>query len=194
MGTPTLANTPAYQLDALPVFQNGGTAGAGNIVGGVVVRKWLAATTGINASAATTDANGHVFLATAFLDTSGCRSFTALMLRSSAAGALVATAPMLVYFQMRINAADVAPTSLPGGAINLDYCGMSVVNNNTLTWPLMGSAAEVQRALRCWDLSTPAGFAGAAGSQSADVRLLLSFGTTAIDANNRFSLLLWGSS
>lgn len=194
MSTPTLANVPQNQLDALPVFQNGGSAGGGNVLGGVVVRKWTAATTGINGSAALTDANGHVYLATGFLDTSGCRSFTGLLLRSSSGGALVATAPMLVYFQMRVDAADIAPTSLPGGAINLDYCGMSVVNNNTITWPLMGSAAEVQRALRCWDLSTPAGFAGAAGSQSADVRLLLSFGTTAIAANNRFSLILWGSS
>lgn len=192
MPTPTLANVPQNQINALPVFQTGGASGSSSIVGGQVVRRWTAAQTGIDTEATGTDANGHVFLATDYLDTSGCRSFTALMLRSSAGAALAATPAMLLYFQMRIDSSDAAPSSLPG--LNLAFCGMSVVNANTITWPLMGSAGEVQRALRCWDLSTVAGVAGAVGSQSADVRLLMSFGVAAVNADNRFSLVLWGTS
>lgn len=195
MPTPTLANVPQNQRDALPIMQSGGTNGTVDVLGGVVVRKWTAAQTGIASASVTTDANGHVYCVTSFLDTSGCRSFTALMLRGTTpAGSLLATPAMLVQFQMRIDAADVPPTSLPGGSINLPFCGMSPVNTTGLTWPALNDDAEVQRALRCWDLAEIMGNAGTVGSQQADARFFLSFGTSAVSADNKFTVVLWGTS
>lgn len=89
MGTPTLANVPMNQRRALPVLQSGGSAGQPNVIGGNVVRKWSPTQTGLDAGAAQTDANGHVFLATNFLDLSGCRAFTALIERTGAVNPLV---------------------------------------------------------------------------------------------------------
>lgn len=192
----TLGNVPQNQVDALPILQTA-EGGGGFVVGGIPVRKWTAAQTGIDAVATTTDSNGHVYCVTGFLDVTGCRSFATLLLRSSSSGALIATPPgMLLMWQMRVNAADIPPTSLPGAGINLEFCGMSGINTGgAISWPAMGSASEVQRHLLAWDFSNQlsAGVAGATGSMSSDVRFFLSFSASAVGANNRFSMVLWGS-
>jgi len=185
----TLSNLPQNQIAALPVI--GGTGGSVIVVGGVPTRKWTSLQTGINTVATTTDANGHVFCVTGFLDVTGCRSFMGLILRSSAGAALGAPPAMTVWFQPRINDTDVPPTSLAPG-IQLTFCGMSQCGPN-IGLPAMAAAAEVQRALMCWDFSEVTGAAGVVGSMSDGVRFFLSFATNAVNADNRFNLTLWGS-
>lgn len=363
MGTPTLANVPRNQLRGLPVLQTGGSAGNANIVGGNVVRKWSSVQTGLDVAAAQTDANGHVYLATNFLDLSGCRAFTAMIVRTGAVAPLVApntfpvggsgawglagaanyatalltndgdssyvqsadagnpltkmrvaltrvgypgtagwtinlvargasllasnspdisvailtgcdaalgggvfvfghsiimpvavspsgyatfslpigagpaaaivaataapgtfvtvellnsfggTVPavvnatqlymdvggalvpsestMVAWFQQRTDSADVAPTSLPG--LNLDFCGMSRCNATPINFPAMTALGQSQRALCSWDMAEVAGSAGTVGSEQADARVILSFGTGPADPSSRYSVTLWGT-
>lgn len=190
-------DAPINQQNALPTLNTGASSGTGSIIGGTVIRKWTAAQVGIDGVATTTDANGHVYCVSNFLNVTGCRSFATLLLRSSSSGALIATPPgMLLMWQMRVDAADIPPTSLPGVGINLEFCGMSGINTGgAISWPAMGSAAEVQRHLLAWDFTNQlsAGVAGATGSMSNDVRFFLSFSASAVGANNRFSMILWGS-
>lgn len=110
-------------------------------------------------------------------------------------GPLGAAPPATLWFQQRVDAADVPPTSR-GAAPNLglQFCGMSQANDATLTFPAASVAGESQRALVSWDLSEIMGLAGTAGSQQADARLLLSFDDEPVDAGNLFWLTLWGTS
>jgi hypothetical protein len=190
---------PLNQQDAFPLQSIAAAQQATDVqvIGGMVTKYFGPSATGVFAAAVTTDANGHRFCASNYLDMMGCNVGAALISRNDTAAAPLAAPAFQLLMQYRATPITVMPTSnaLGGGSINLDQCGMIGIHTTLFTFAA-STAPITEYALISWGPSTDAGTGAVPSPVSvfADVRFFISFGTNTPAATNRFSLSIWGSS
>lgn len=195
MPLPTIGATPQNQLDALPLLTAAQAAAPGQvqIIGNTLTRYWDPGTLGVNGILPVADANGFLYITTAFLDTRGCAAFAFLLRRQSSAGALAAQgAGTQLGFQYRFNVNETPPLS-KGATQNLVACGASLISSTTVNWPAMQSANELQDAFYSIGHGQPNSLTTTAGGgiMGTDVRFFLYFPIAPV-ANSLFSMSVWG--
>src|SRR3990172_6113590 len=196
---------PINQQNSFPLVSVSGAQQATDvrIVGGMVVKYWGPAATGISGTLATDDGNGHICCVSNYLDMTGCSNAAAEVRRVSTVnpGPLAVT-PFLLQMQYRLLKATVMPTSnLLGGAppvppsvteLHLLQCGMVPLQTGAgfAFAASPGTNGCTEYALIPWGPSA-AGTSGANPPPVAigsDVRFIISFGSIAVAATDSFSL------
>ena len=194
-----LGNTPKNQIDALPIMTVVAAAAADDItiVGGTIAKFWSPTTLGMAGIVPTTDAAGHVFLVTPFLDMTGCTNGALLLTRTDTANSLAgAIYNPLVLCQYRITHVGAMPTSFAsGGSINLPQAGINLIAPNPIAFVATIAAPTTQRGLATWGPSAIVASANQVGMTiGADVRIFVSFSTNAQPVTQTFSVSIWGAS
>jgi hypothetical protein len=210
-------SVPINQQNAFPTLTiAGATAPQQTVVTGGQVQKYFGPVdTGINAVAATTDAQGHIYVVTNFLDLSGCSNGGLVVARTTSIvnpNPVAVLAAFFVRFQYRLDKTTVMPTSnllgvAPPTSLNLGFCGMIQLQAGgagTVFAAMAGAtpnAARTEYELLTWGPSATGGGAQISPvTIGSDVRIFLSFNTTtAAPANpplvsDFFSVAIWGSS
>lgn len=191
---------PQSQLDSLPLqdAEEATNPGTVTIIGGQVSRFFTPAQTGINAAVRDTT-GGYYYVLGAYLDLSGCNTFTAMITRTINTGAAKVALPALfLWYQFLPSTLITMPVILAGVGLSTMANGQGVTNTTGHTMPAIGAGAT-QYNLHSWHTgqTTSAGDPGNTNTHGPAVRLILYFGTSdpdngyALNEHNLFSLYLW---
>jgi len=146
-------NVPQNQIDALPIITPDAAAAAGDlqIVGGSISRFWSPATLGLNGVAATAS-GGVFFLATPYLDVSGCTRFAMFISRFNAVGDAIALTSTTVLAQYRLLKTSTPALTPVDQSVN-SY--VSLISSN-IGFPAI-LAGATQNAVPTWSPEAPTG-------------------------------------
>lgn len=188
MPTPTLANVPKNQLDALPIDQTGGTAGAAVVIGNSMQRFWSPTALGLSGITGwTTDGFGNIYIVTPFLEVLGCTNFV-MQMRCITSIVRVALPSTLLFSQYRLTSADSIPPF--GTNNNAENAAMSQIGLGKIFAAALAGDQQVVD----WAWSV-----GRTGSPEpsvvigSDVRFVIQSAGPVPAATNSFSVSLWGS-
>lgn len=189
---------PQNQIDSFPLLTVGEATApqTTRVLGGQVQKYWGPADTGISDLSTQTDANGHVFCVSNYLDLSGCSNGALVVRRTNTVDAVPgALAGLQIRFQYRLIPTTVMPTSTTfGGAPGFLMAGMSALNAALFVFAAMATGGT-EYGLFSWGPSaTNTAFNPSPVTIGSDVRVFISFVLAAVGANNKFSVSLWGSS
>ena len=193
-------NLPLNQQNALPIpgasSVNNGTL---TVVGGTVNRYCSPTDLGINGAGVltlTVGGGSYYYLATNYLNLTGCTRFAFLVSRAVTADqqAALATGGRLAV-QFRLGATDTPAAVYVVGASAIEqFAGKSYLNTAAITFPA-GSTGDNQRALVTWSADEIVGAGGVAASFGTDCRFVFDWSTTnPTPGANTFTAQLWASS
>lgn len=200
-------NIPKNQQDAFPILTIAGATApqTTTVIGGQVQKYWGPTDTGVNGVNTTTDANGHIFVVTNYLDLSGCCNGTMMIKRDNSIVNAPVVANGFIRFQYRTSKATTMPTSNLLGGVNFNLqnaCGMTTLEATGRVFAaVVGTRTDFQYITVTWGPSaTPGTPVISPVTIGSDMRIFFSFNsaqgalTNAPTANDFWSIAIWGSS
>jgi hypothetical protein len=191
---------PQNQINALPTLTvaQAQAADTVQVVGGSITKNWIPQSTGVNGAQATADGVGAGgFIATNYLDLTGCKFITLITTRvPSDASAQVALGTANTFLQYRLNKSDSPPTFRATGAFSVDL-GMRQIQSTgaDMTFPAIAAGDISQRLILMWSPSSQVGTTATEVPVmiGSDVRILVHWAVLP-PAINIFSMTVWANS